>query len=271
MFRTWYVWVFPALALGLCGIVLYRALDHGPRIEIAFPDAEGLVAGRTAVKFRGVTIGTVSSIRLEEKGIVATVEMEKSYARYAVEGSRFWLVEPQVTIEGVTGLNTLRDGNYIAIAPGSGGAARFFQAASLPRSELSVEGKVFYYLTTAHLGSISVGDPIFFRGFALGQVHSVGLNREATLAVIRIGLQRKYAHLVREGSVFWRKQAIQADLSLFGGDIKVGSLESLLKGGIEFTTPDLHAARVPAGAVIGLHEEAPKARPRREMQGLSSL
>lgn len=266
--KQWYLWIFPALALGLCGILVYRALDHGPRIEIYFDDAEGLQAGRTPVKFRGVTIGTVRDIRLADKGVVATVEMGKPYSRYVVEGSRFWLVEPQVSIEGVTGLSALRDGNYIAVAPGDPGRplAKVFQASTVPRAEISEEGKVFFTLTTAHLGSVSVGDPVYYRGFSLGHVHGVGLNADASLARIRVGLQRKYLKLVREGTVFWRKHAIQADMSLLGGNIKIGSLESLLKGGIEFGTPDLAATRMKPGSVFALQDKAPdmsKWRPRK--------
>lgn len=258
-FRTWYVWLFPAAALVLCGILAYRAFDHGPRIKIAFPDAEGISPDRTTVKFRGVPVGVVEEITLSDTGTIATVVLDKRYKSYAVEGTKFWLVEPQVSFQGVTGLSTLRDGNYIAVSPGDPGqpTAKEFVAGSSPQKAVMEGSYRSFTLTTPHLGALGSGDPVYFRGLQIGQVISVGLNDDASTALLRIGINSRYTPLVKTSAIFWRKNAIQADLSLFGGEINVGSLESVLKGGVEMGIRDTKSPRANAGAVFALQEKAP--------------
>lgn len=269
--RSWYVWMFPILALGLCGILLYRAMDHGPRVHISFADAEGITGGRTPVKFRGVSIGIVRSVELDDKGITAEIEMDKGYDRYVVEGSKFWLVEPQVSLNGVTGLSTLRDGTFIVVAPGdpSNKIAKKFTASS-PRSETIDEGYSHYTLTTPQLGAMSVGDPIYFRGLPIGQILSVALNEEATMALIRVGIMHRYSSLVNATTMFWRKQGIQANLGLFGSEIKMGSLESMLKGGIEMSAADPKAPKAKAGTTFALLDKAPEAAPQKKDKAVES-
>lgn len=258
--KNWYVWIFPLIALIICGILVARSFDHGPRITIAFPNAEGIIPGRTPVKFRGVSIGLVEKVDLDEKGIIASVTMDKGYKRYAVEGTRFWLVEPQVTLQGISGLSTLRDGNYIAIDPGDpkNSLSKNFIATPTPR-QAAIDGPYnMYVLSTPHLGALGVGDPVYYRGLTIGQVLAVGLNRDATAALIRIGVLGRYTPLIRTSTMFWRKQGVHADLSLFGGsEINIGSLESLLKGGIEAAIMNSRAPRAKFGAQFALQEKAP--------------
>ncbi len=40
----------------------------------------------------------------------------------------FWLVKPSVTLAGITGLETLVSGNYVATSPGEGEPTRKFKA-----------------------------------------------------------------------------------------------------------------------------------------------
>jgi paraquat-inducible protein B len=43
--------------------------------------------------------------------------LDKPAAGLAREGSEFWIVEPRVSIDQITGLNTLLSGSYIQAAP----------------------------------------------------------------------------------------------------------------------------------------------------------
>ncbi|HBP67363.1 MAG TPA: mammalian cell entry protein, partial [Alcanivorax sp.] len=61
------VWLIPLAAL-LIG--LWLAFDHlsgqGPTITLKMDDAEGIEAGKTAIKTRSVQVGTVESVSLSE-------------------------------------------------------------------------------------------------------------------------------------------------------------------------------------------------------------
>ena len=59
------IWLIPIVA-ALVGITLVAKIlwNRGPEIVLSFKTAEGLEAGKTAVKYKDVQIGTVQAIRL---------------------------------------------------------------------------------------------------------------------------------------------------------------------------------------------------------------
>ena len=61
------VWVIPIVA-ALVGVwvAVTRFLSEGPKITIVFRSAEGLEAGKTKIKYNGVDVGTVETIRLSD-------------------------------------------------------------------------------------------------------------------------------------------------------------------------------------------------------------
>ena len=59
---------------------------------------------------------------------IATIEMNKDVEQYLRTSTRFWLVKPSVTLAGITGLETLVSGNYVAISPGEGEPTHKFKA-----------------------------------------------------------------------------------------------------------------------------------------------
>src|SRR5688572_27603861 len=110
----WYIWLFPVFALAITGWLLADYYSQqGPRLKILFDDAAGVQAERTTVRFRGVVIGTVKDVYISEdqRDVIAEVLLRKDAASFAVEGSKFSLVTPQVNFQGISGLNTLIEGN----------------------------------------------------------------------------------------------------------------------------------------------------------------
>src|SRR4030095_3584584 len=85
-----------------------------------FKVAEGLEAGKTFVKYKDVNIGQVTAVKLSSDytKVEVTAKIDKSAAGLMVEDAKFWVVEPRVTLSGVSGLGTLLSGNYIGFEIG---------------------------------------------------------------------------------------------------------------------------------------------------------
>lgn len=253
---TWYVWLFPFFAVLICG---WLAFDYfrqkGPVIHIHFNDGSAIQAGKTKVRFRGVTIGEVKEIRISEddKEVIADVALKKEAEHFAVKGSRFWVVKPKVDFQGVSGLETLFEGTYIAALPGDKKNERKVDFAGRLTSESneSLEDTVTYYLETGNAESLAPGDSVTFRGLKVGSVTKVNLTKSAQSVLVQINVPYKYVRLIRTNTVFWRKVGLQADLGLFKSEVKINSLESLLRGGIDFFTPD------PAGSIAKAQSKFP--------------
>lgn len=72
----------------------------------------------------------------------------------------------------------------------------------------------------------------------VGQVTDVRLGEFADRIVTTIKLKPEYAYLVRQNSVFWNVSGVDINFGLTGANIKAGTIDSIVRGGIAFSTPE---------------------------------
>lgn len=254
-------WIFPLFALVLSVWILKDFwTERGALIEIRFPDAANIEEQRTQVKYRGINVGRVEEVDLSEDGrqVVVLVRMQRTARKLAVEGSRFQLIEPQVSLDGIQGLETLIKGVYIDLEPGKPDAPQKLKFVGQPNSVVNNEPGVTFVLRSRFLDGVSDGAPLIYRGIRVGQVQEVRLNPEAQWVETRVRLEQKYRHLVRANTSFWVKKAVQADVGLLGASLELASIEGMMKGGISMATPAPAGKLAPPGAPFLLQEEEPK-------------
>ena len=159
------IWLVPIIAaLVGASLLLHAWLSIGPRIAISFQSAAGLEAGKTPVKFKDVTIGTVTAIELsgDRSHVIATVELDKSAASIARADTRFWVVRPRIGLAGVSGLGTLFSGAYIGVDAGVVDEPRqHFTGLESPPLVLRGEPGRSITLAAQNLGSLEVGSPVY--------------------------------------------------------------------------------------------------------------
>ena len=88
-----------------------------------------------------------------------------------VEDAKFWVVEPRVTLSGVSGLGTLLSGNYIGFEVGKSKKQqrKFTGLEVAPIITGGQPGRQFV-LKAENLGSLGIGSPIYYRQLQAGQV-----------------------------------------------------------------------------------------------------
>lgn len=110
------IWFIPAIAIFIgCWMIYYQWSNEGTEVTIHFLTAEGMEAEKTKIKSRNVDIGEVSSIELNQNGngVIVTAKIKKSAEQFLLADSKFWVVSPQISHTGVSGLSTLISGVYI--------------------------------------------------------------------------------------------------------------------------------------------------------------
>ena len=173
------VWFIPIVA-ALVGawVAVTRIESEGPKITMAFGSAEGLEAGKTKIEYKGVDVGTVTSIQLspDHRQVLATAQMAPKTEDFLVEDTQFWVVRPRISGASVTGLGTLISGAYIGMEIGnSTQAKRDFAVLDVPPVVTGGVPGRFFVLETANLGSLDIGTPVFFRRLQVGEVASYAL------------------------------------------------------------------------------------------------
>jgi paraquat-inducible protein B len=162
-----------------------------------------------------------------------------------VEGTEFWTVKPSISLAGITGIEALVKGNYIAVR---------FAKEGTPTREFNVRPKapplntdapgLHLVLTTDRLGSLEVGSPVLFRQMRVGSVQSYQLSRDQQRVVIGVHIEPEFTKLVNESTRFWNSSGVTLKGGLSGVEVKSESLQTLLAGGITFNTPDPKAKPV---------------------------
>lgn len=237
-----FIWVVPAVAVAIGVWMAWRELhNRGPEITIDFADGSGVEADKTILIYKGVAAGTVERVWIKKglEGVGVQVRLRKSAADLAREGALFWVVHPEIGLNGVRGLDTLVSGVKINVRPGKGPPAKHFIGLDkTPPPETPTTGRTFV-LRSERLGSMNSGAPVFYREFKVGEVETCRLAPDGTAVLVRIHLDSPYIDLVRTSTKFWNAGGFSFNVSLFGGaQLKNTSLESLVTGGVAFATPD---------------------------------
>jgi paraquat-inducible protein B len=252
------VWIVPIVAALIAAYLVYnRFKNAGPEITITFKDGGGLQAGQTILRYRGVKVGTINSVKLSTNGQQVEVEagLDRSAARLACEGSVFWIVRPEVNGTGLHGLETIVSGAYIQVEPGHGKEQKKFAASEDTPALSPPEGSLEVVLTTPQVGTLNIGAPVYYRGLEVGAVHSLMLNPNATDVAIHVEIEPRYASLVRQNTEFWNAGGLNVSLKLFGINVSAESVRSLIVGGIAFATPTPPGLLASSNSVYVLHEK----------------
>jgi paraquat-inducible protein B len=255
------VWIIPLVALLAGGWLAWKTLsEQGPLISLTFKEAYGLEAGKTKIKFKDIQVGMVETVKLSDdlSKVLVTARMDKSIAGHLGAESRFWVVKPQLGLSGVSGLDTLMAGNYIAVEFEKGKTARSFVGLEhAPKVSADTPGKSFT-LVSESAASLSEGTPIYFRNIQAGRVLGNRLAPDKQSVEAEVFIDAPFDQLVRDGSRFWKTSAIDVSMGADGFDLKVGSLLSLFGGGIAFDSPNLtdpQSEPSAAGAQFALHKD----------------
>jgi len=235
------VWIIPILAAVVAiGIAIQRVMSEGPSITILFKAASGLEAGKTFVKYKDVNIGQVTAVKLssDHSKVEVTAKIDKSAADLMVADAKFWVVEPRVTLSGVSGLGTLLSGNYIGFEVGrSDKAQRKFTGLEVAPIITGGQAGRQFVLKAENLGSLGIGSPIYYRQLQAGQVIAYDLTSDGKSVQMKVFINAPYERYVTPGTRFWNASGVDVSLGAGGIDVRTQSLVSVLAGGVAFDTP----------------------------------
>ncbi len=244
------VWFIPIVAV-LIGswMIIQTQANLGPLITIYFETAEGIDINKTKIKLREITIGKVVDLQLNDAfdGIKITARLEKNTEKLLKTDSEFWVVKPRIGSGGISGLSTLLSGAYIELSPGVLEETKrdFVGLENPPVTALGTPG-LYITLDSASQSALNIGDPIIFRGIQVGRIEYVHFNVDKRLIYYDTFIESPYDKLVTSNTRFWNISGVEFDLSGDGVQVHVGSLETLMGGGVTFDVPE----NLPKGEVI---------------------
>ncbi|MGB1270686.1 MAG: MlaD family protein, partial [Endozoicomonas sp.] len=244
------VWFLPLIALVIVGWLAWRTLEQsGLEVQVRFIDGRGIKVGKTEVLHKGIAIGRVTGLAPSEdlEAVDVSIEMNVRFEELLTESSAFWLVKPQVSFAGVSGLDTLVSGNYIAFSPSASGKKQssFVALAEAP-SLVDKQDGLRLTLRARELSSVEEGSPVYYRKLKVGEVFAYDLSKDGQSVEVQVFIRSRFAHLVRGNTRFWNAGGVHVSGNLSNLKVRTQSLVSLLQGGIAFYTPEWETASAPA-------------------------
>jgi paraquat-inducible protein B len=253
------IWLVPILAAIAAGWLIYQNVHRaGPEITILFADANGVQPNQTILKYRGVRVGEVQSLQLtpDAQHVEIKARLERSAENLARDGSRFWIVRPQLGSGGLKALETIVSGPYIQIQPSNGRSQKKFVGDEQAPRVTQADGKFEIVVTTPQIHTLSIGSPVYYRGVEVGAVSYFLLSEDSTQVNVHLLIETNFAPLVRMDSKFWNAGGINFDLKFIGLSINAENFKSLIIGGIAFATPSNSGPLASPGTVFPLAEKS---------------
>jgi len=244
--RFSWIWLVPLVAALVGASLLVRSwLNTGPVVTISFESAEGLEVGQTKIRYKDVVVGVVTGIRVsrDRAKVLVKAQINREGSHYITrKGTRFWVVRPRLGVSGVSGLNTLLSGAYISVdtvrSAESGPAVYEFKGLEKPPEVANDRSGTRFLLHAADLGSIEIGSPVYYRRIPVGRVIDYHLDASGRTVNVQIFIDAPNDKFVTADTRFWNASGIDLSLSPSGVDLRMGSLASVIAGGIAFRSVD---------------------------------
>ncbi|MCB2116480.1 MAG: MCE family protein [Rhodobacteraceae bacterium] len=261
-----FVWLVPILALALSLGLAWRSLaDRGELIEITFANASGVTPGETELKYRDVVVGTVETVTFTDdlEKVLVRARVDKKVAPYLDTDTEFWVVRPQVTTRGVSGLSTVLSGVYIEGSWDKEVVGEpLVQFAGRDNPPLVLPGREGTRITlVATDGSlITEGAPVFFHGIEVGRLERPRLTVSSDAIVVDAFIQAPHDRRLNSATRFWDTSGFNVSISGAGLSVDFDSLSSLLAGGIAFDNVFEGGKPVSPGHVFSVYEDEASAK-----------
>lgn len=233
------VWLVPLLALIVAlGIAWQAYSERGTLIEIRFENAAGVEAGETTIRYRDVVIGTVEDVSFSEdlRSVIVAARIDNVVLPFLDEDATFWVVRPEISTQGVSGLSTVVSGVYIEGAWNN--QAGTTQYVFTGREEpLFVrpgdEGRLLTLRVPAGM-QLQGGAPVSFRGIQVGRLENPQLSPDAQELSVDVFIEAPHDARISSATRFWDTSGFSISLGAEGLSLDVESLASLVTGGLEF-------------------------------------
>lgn len=218
----------------------FEDAEYGIPMTLQLASGEGIVAGKTRVLYRGLKAGVVKSLDINDDTfhtVTASILLDPRAEVILRQDTRFWVIRPQVSIEGIKNLETLISGAHITFQPDGGDPQNHFVVESDPMPIPTLRPGTYFILQAKDSGSLSIGVPISFRKIVVGEITDITLADDSRSVRTTILIYEPFDQLVHQDSVFWNASGIQVDASLSNLKINLSSVRTMLAGGITFTNP----------------------------------
>jgi paraquat-inducible protein B len=234
------IWMVPLIALLIALWLAWQYFSElGPKVQIVFESSAGLKAGQSQVKMRDVPVGVVKNITLLEgkKGVVVTLQMNRDVKDYLNKNTKFWIAKPKIDTNGISGLDTLMSGSYVAMYGDKGeGGQNYFVGLEEPYIDKDAISGKRYRLSAPDARDLTPGANVYYRKIKVGNLESVRLAEDGEKVNFTVFIEEPYTKFVNSQTQFWRTNYMTFNYHDNVFRVDIAPIANLLNGGIALST-----------------------------------
>ena len=263
--RVSIVWVLPILAVLISLAVFWRNYaDRGPLIEVTFDNAAGVRADETQLRYRDVVVGMVEAVTFTDdlRQVVIGIRVDKSVGPFIDNDAKFWIVRPEVSAQGVSGLDTVLGGVYLTASWDGKGSEPQREFTGLTTAPLATNGEegLLFQLRASTVAGLSENAPILYRGINVGRVGNLRLGDDGVSVIADAFVREPESQLINSATRFWDTSGFDFSFGASGAQLSVNSLASLVTGGVTFETTVSGGTELSEDPVFRLYPDEESAR-----------
>ncbi len=266
--RRWWrrisiIWLVPLVALVVAvGVAAQSYANRGTLIHISFTNASGIEAGQTTLRYRDVNIGVVETVNFAPDlgKVVVGVRVASDIARYIDGEAKFWVVRPEISVRGISGLDTVLSGAYISGTWDNIPSGERTKFEGLEVAPLQSQNGTQITLRLRDGNQISAGAPILHKGIEVGSVGAPRLGEDGNTVLLDAVIEAPYDKMMTTNSRFWDASGFDVSLGTGGIQLDVRSLAALIAGGINFDTVVSGGEAIEPGASFFVYPDEADAR-----------
>ncbi len=238
----------------------------GHKIRLTVKEAGGIRSG-TPIYYRNIEVGTIQEVHLRPKSPLLDVDavIRKRYLGFLNDTSMFYNrsgIEAEFSLSNVH----IDAGPLESVV--SGGIAfetlRFdapLTKTNFPLYKNYKTYKKFRYLDgegrkiklrVSELGSLGEGDPVLYKKIKAGEIMDVKYLEADDAFELTLFIAAPYSRKINSSTRFTEASGIDLEVAFPEVTLKAGSLETIVRGGLSFETPDPSAAK--DEGVFGLYD-----------------
>ena len=228
-----------------------------------------------------MAVGKVEKVEFADglQVVLVHARIDKVIAPYLDDDAQFWVVEPNVSLRGISGLDTVLSGVYIEgnWDTQADVAQTVFTGLEEPNLTRASERGTSITLRARDGTYVSSGAPILHKGIQVGYVENPQLSFDGSEVTVTAFVQAPYDRRLTTATRFWDTSGFNVSIGASGVELDVTSIAALIEGGIAFDTVVSGGEPIQDGEIFEIYYDEQTARdslfrdPNEELVRISAL
>jgi paraquat-inducible protein B len=234
-------WLMPIIAVLISSNMLYgHYKKFGQRVTIFFDDVNGLDVRKSHLQYKGIFIGDIKSIKINDLNLsqyIVDIEIYKDYEYLITKGSKFFLVKPEISMTQIRSIGNVLTGNYIELIPENNDKYKLIQLEKKYNfngySSKPKDNNLFLTLESKET-NFDKDTKVVYKGVQIGKILSKDIDKFDVS--YKIEIYKKYQYLINHDTKFIKVNPIDVKADFNNFNLNVSPIKDFLTGVIEIKT-----------------------------------